>query len=73
MTMKSASTKTDSSFPFQLNWSPQDITDAVPLRLFELVSFDADTASNSPMVESRERTTRSFLPTNDLPAFIRVR
>jgi len=33
---------TQTTFPYRLGWSAQDIADAVPRRLFELFAFDAD-------------------------------
>ncbi|HEY0659784.1 MAG TPA: hypothetical protein VGD21_00455 [Lysobacter sp.] len=73
--MKTASTNA-SSFPFQLNWSSQDIADAVPLRLFELFEFDAGTDVVAPCANRPQPPRpwhRGYLRANDLPAFVRIR
>jgi hypothetical protein len=64
------------SFPFDLSWTPQDLADAAPLRLFELVTFDAgsDHASNAAASASTRRDwrRRDYVRLSDLPTFIRV-
>ena len=62
------------SFPFDLRWTPQDLADAVPLRLFELSAFDAgsDDASNAAISAPRRGWRRDYVRLSDLPTFIRV-
>ena len=63
------------SFPFDLSWTPQDLADAAPLRLFELVTFDAgsDRASNAASTTPRrDWRRRDYVRLSDLPTFIRV-
>ena len=64
------------SFPFDLSWTPQDLADAAPLRLFELAAFDAgrDNASNAATSSPARRDwrRRDYLHLSDLPTFIRV-
>ena len=64
------------SFPFDLSWTPQDLADAVPMRLFELAAFDAgsDNASNAATnaPARRDWRRRDYLRLSDLPSFIRV-
>jgi hypothetical protein len=66
------------SYPFDLRWTPQDLVDAVPLRLSELVAFDADAeaADAANAMESARRRSdwrvHSYLRATTLPAFIRV-
>lgn len=68
---------TKPTFPYALSWTPQDIADAVPLRLFELFGFNA--GPNGTDVVDRcanqlpRRTLRNgYLRQRDLPAFVRV-
>ena len=65
------------AFPFDLSWTPQDLANAVPLRLSELVTFDAGDADAANAVASapmrRDWRQRSYLQTAELPAFIRIR
>ncbi|WP_149194297.1 hypothetical protein [Luteimonas suaedae] len=65
------------AFPFHLHWNPQQITDAVPLRLFEVDLFAVDrTASasaNAGTASRSKRRTTGYLPTPGLPPQFRVR
>ncbi|MGH8078306.1 MAG: hypothetical protein ACREPE_13405 [Lysobacter sp.] len=66
-----------STFPFGLSWTPQDIADAVPLRLFELFEFDAgphgsDVVGRCANHLPRRSLRNGYLRQRDLPAFIRV-
>jgi hypothetical protein len=67
---------THSTFPYHLSWTSQDIADAVPLRLFELVNFEAgdDAAGNAATSAParREWRHRDYLRSSALPAFVRV-
>ena len=68
---------TTSTFPYRLHWTAQDIADAVPLRLFELFSFDAG-AGGADLDRSANHLPRrnwrgAYLRVSELPAFIRVR
>lgn len=64
-------------FPFDLHWDAQQLTDAVPLRLFEVIDFQAlhygqyDASVNDPRASSR-RPTRPYAAAAELPIF-RVR
>lgn len=63
------------SFPFDLSWTPQDLADAAPLRLFEITTFDAgsDIASNVASAPARrDWRRRDYVCLSDLPTFIRV-
>lgn len=35
-------------YPFDLRWTPQDLADAVPLRLHQMYAFDASRAAAWP-------------------------
>lgn len=71
--------KADSIFPFDLHWDSQALTDAVPLRLFEVSSFGApqdatsrnDARLQPPPVARRWR--EGYVARSALPATIRVR
>ena len=63
--------------PFdQLHWTAQELTEAVPRRLHELVRFDAkpvEAANSVPKTARRfDWQRRGYAPYGDLPAFIRV-
>ncbi|WP_226469285.1 hypothetical protein [Luteimonas panaciterrae] len=63
--------------PFdQLHWTAQELAEAVPRRLHELVRFDAQTheAANSAAkaVRRLDWQRRGYAPNGELPAFIRV-
>jgi hypothetical protein len=67
-----------SGFPHHLQWTPDQIVDAVPLRLFELFAFDANALDPRPTenAASRETPRRSwhhaYLRPAALPAFVRI-
>ncbi|WP_407353900.1 hypothetical protein [Luteimonas sp. R10] len=65
------------AFPFHLHWNPQQITDAVPPRLFEVDLFAVDrkaAASANAGTSSRgKRHAAGYLPKPGLPAQFRVR
>ena len=71
------STNNTAPSPFdQLHWTAQELTEAVPRRLHELVRFDAESveAANSvaKVVRRPDLQRRGYAPNGDLPAFIRV-
>lgn len=65
------------AFPYRLQWTSEQIADAVPLRLFELaeaVFIDFDPRAGNDMRASRPRTWRGAYRTpTALPALVRVR
>ncbi len=67
---------THSNFPDQLNWTSQDLADAVPLRLFEMFGFDAALtgAANGDCADQPPRRPwpDSYLPTDRPPPLFRV-
>ncbi|MGH8075306.1 MAG: hypothetical protein ACREO4_14745 [Lysobacter sp.] len=69
---------TRSPFPDQLNWTSQDLADAVPLRLSELFAFDASLAdivagdSANATVATRTQPD-SYLPTPPASTGFRIR
>ncbi|MEZ0471008.1 hypothetical protein [Luteimonas salinilitoris] len=66
----------NNAFPFHLNWNPQQIADAVPLRLFEVDLFAVDrgraTSANAESPPRGKRRTAGYLPTPGLPTQFRV-
>ena len=65
----------NSVFPFDLHWSAQDLADAVPLRLHELVGFDAGATQAANTAEAKPRAPwprRAYATARQLPSF-RVR
>lgn len=66
-------------FPFQLHWTSQELAEAVPLRLFELLDFDVHRdnpgmASANVMPRPQRAWLRcGYVRATELPAFIRVR
>lgn len=70
--------KTDSVFPFDLHWDSQALTDAVPLRLFEMSSFgaprDARSRNDARLHGATPRRWREdYVVRSALPPTIRVR
>ena len=68
---------THSTFSFRLSWTPQDLADAVPLRLFEKVAFDAgfrgdDIAPCSNRWPAPRRWRGAYRPRGELPARLLV-
>lgn len=62
------------TFPFDLHWNAQELADAVPLRLFELIDFDTDAAhAANHAAPARPRWRQGFLACAALPALVRVR
>ena len=63
-------------FPFRLHWDSQDLADAVPLRLFELVDFAADggagPCANAGSMPRPARRRRGYLPVPAFAAIFRV-
>ncbi|HEV8695334.1 MAG TPA: hypothetical protein VGQ93_14300 [Lysobacter sp.] len=59
---------------FPQNWSSQDLVDAVPRRLFELVNFedDREAANTTAAPSAHDWRRRGYLCGAELPAFIRV-
>lgn len=68
---------TSSIFPFAPHWTAQDLADAVPLRLFELLAFDAGaagaTAGRSANQPPRRGLRGAYRRNGELPASFRVR
>lgn len=63
-------------FPFDLQWSAQDLADAVPLRLHELAGFDAGAIEAANAADAKPRASwprRAYAADRQLPSFIRVR
>ena len=60
---------------FPQNWSSQDLVDAVPLRLFEVVKFEAAPAADNSIAApvSHNWRRRDYLHGAELPAFVRIR
>lgn len=54
-------------YPFDLHWTSHDLVDAIPLRLSEMLDFDAhrdgegSASANAASIEARRRTA-GFLP-----------
>lgn len=67
---------TITAFPFHLHWSPQQIADAVPLRLFEADLFaigrEANASANAGSPPRSKRRVAGYLPKPALPAQFRV-
>lgn len=69
--------KADSVFPFDLHWDSQALTDAVPLRLFEMSSFGAPHDAHSRnaarlQAPATRRWREGYIVRSALPATIRV-
>ena len=63
-------------FPSQLNWTAQELAEAVPLRLHELFAFDAGRhvdASNTNHALHRLPQREGYLPPLPAPPFFRIR
>lgn len=61
-------------YPFDLSWTPQDLAEAVPLRLSQLIDFDAMrgngiAASANAMSFQRTRLMRDYLRNSALSLF----
>ncbi len=71
--------KTSAPFPYGLNWTSQDIADAVPLRLFEVFDFDAvragfrTTHQNASALPQPRAWRRAYSAAAALPARVLVR
>lgn len=62
-----------SGFPYGLQWTSEQIADAVPLRLFVLFAFDANAEAARPAVNAPlHRPWRHYPRPAALPAFVRV-
>jgi hypothetical protein len=63
-------------FPFRLHWDSQDLADAVPLRLFELVDFAADdgaaACANAGAMPRPARRGCGYLPAPAFATLFRV-
>lgn len=72
-----AARATDAGFPFPAGWNARDLADAVPLRLFELIDFDAlravDAACANQPAARRRAWHRGYTANAALPARLRVR
>ena len=67
---------TSSTFPFAPQWTAQQLVDAVPLRLFGLLAFDAD-AQGADLARSANQPPRrswrgAYRRNSELPASFRV-
>ena len=63
-------------FPSQLNWTAQELAEAVPLRLHELFAFDAGRdvdASNTNHALHRLPERTGYLPPLPAHPFFRIR
>ena len=62
-------------FPSQLHWTSEQLADAVPLRLHELLAFNAAQAgaSANASMPTRQLTPRRYLPASPAPDVFRVR
>jgi hypothetical protein len=66
----------DVYFPSQLNWTAQELAEAVPLRLHELFAFDAGRdgqASNMVHEPHRLPHREGYLPATPASPFFRIR
>ncbi len=69
---------TSSPFSFVPRWTSQELVDAVPLRLFELLAFDAG-ADGSNLARSANHAPRprawrhGYWPQPTLPELVRIR
>ena len=59
-------------YPFDLRWTPQDLAEAVPLRLHQMFAFDVDgdtacamASANSETQARRVGLMHGFLPAAD--------
>jgi hypothetical protein len=62
----------NASFPFALHWDPQQLADAVPLRLFEALDFQAVRCGESDASANDARgrhAPASYLPRTALRPF----
>lgn len=67
------SARTSNRFPLT-HWNAQELADAVPLRLFELLDFDAEPAhAANRATPPRPQWRQAFLAAPSLPALVRVR
>ena len=68
---------TAAGFPFAPGWNARDLADAVPLRLFELIDFDAlrevDAACANHPAPRRRGWLGGYRANAALPAQLRVR
>jgi hypothetical protein len=67
------------AFPFHLHWTSDDLADAVPLRLHEMLDFDASrdgpvAASANSLGRTQQRDWRrpGYRLVSNLPAFFRI-
>lgn len=67
-------------YPFDLRWTPQDLVDAVPLRLHQMYAFDAnDEATCGPASANNETKARrggllrGYLPAAAFHPLFRIR
>ncbi len=67
------STQAHPAFPFHLHWTPDQLAESVPLRLFEMPLFDArdDAAPDSANHAPRRQVTRSYVPRTAVAACFR--
>ncbi|NZA25573.1 hypothetical protein H0E84_04195 [Luteimonas sp. SJ-92] len=62
-----------SALPFNFNWNPQQIADAVPTRLFELDLFaDGDRAGQPANRPAARTLQRGYLQQRALPRLFRI-
>jgi hypothetical protein len=63
----------DVYFPSQLNWTAQELAEAVPLRLHELFSFDAGRDADASNASQRLPQREGYLPAPTATSLFRVR
>ena len=63
----------DVYFPSQLNWTAQELAEAVPLRLHELFAFDAGRDADASNASHRLPQREGYLPPSPASPFFRIR
>ena len=63
----------DDYFPSQLHWSAQELAEAVPLRLHELVAFDVGRDMDASNISQRLPQREGYLPASPASPFFRIR
>ena len=63
----------DVYFPSQLNWTAQELAEAVPLRLHELFAFDAGRVMDASNANHALPQREGYLPPLPTSPFFRIR
>jgi hypothetical protein len=63
----------DVYFPSQLNWTAQELAEAVPLRLHELFAFDAGRDVDASNTHHALPQRKGYLPPLPASPFFRIR